>query len=104
MARWDHFEADDAGNVTVRADAPAHVGAAIQSIKRKSWSDGSGAGHTVEVEIRLHGKFEPLKLAGRHVGIFADRVEVTGKDGKDLLPSKDDAIAALVRAVPKRKG
>ncbi len=77
--------------------------AAIQGVKRKEWSDGSG-GHTVDVEIKLAGKFEPLKLAGRHVGLFADKVEITGKDGKDLMPARSDILAALLAAVPKKRG
>ncbi len=101
FARWDHFDVDAAGNVTAKPDAPANVMAAIQGVKRKEWSDGSG-GHTVDVEIKLAGKFEPLKLAGRHVGIFADRVEVTGKGGKDLMPTIADAMAALMNAAPKK--
>jgi phage terminase small subunit len=76
FARLEHFEVDAAGNVTAKADAPAHVMAAIQTIKRKEWSDGEG-GHTVEVELKLHGKLEPLRLAGRHIDVkgFWDRLE-----------------------------
>jgi hypothetical protein len=41
-----------------------------------------GVEHDVEVE--LWDKPNALKLMGRHVGLFPDKVEVTGKDGEPL--------------------
>ncbi len=98
----DHYVIDDAGNVHLAEGAPALAKRAISSIKRKAWSDGEGGGHTVEVEYKFWDKPGQLKLAGRHVGLFADRVEVTGKDGKDLMPTLADALAALMSAAPKK--
>lgn len=101
FARHEHFEADAAGNVTVKGDAPAHVSAALMSVKRKEWDDGKG-GHTVEVEWKLHPKFEPLRLAGKHVDVhgFWDRATQEAPDQKPTevevylgLPEDDDATA-----------
>lgn len=85
---------DDAGNLSLAPGAPRNAMAAVASIKRKAWDDGEG-GHTVEVEFKLWGKAEPLKLVGRHVDLkgVADRVEHTGKDGgpieyEDLSPEE----------------
>jgi phage terminase small subunit len=77
FARWEHFEDDGRGNPVPKADAPPHVSAALQTVKRKEWSDGKGDGHTVETEWRLAPKLEALRLAGRHAGLksFWDRFD-----------------------------
>lgn len=48
-----------------------------------------------ERSIKLHDKVATLKLLGQHVGLFADKVEHTGKDGAPLtftiqIDRKDD--------------
>lgn len=108
----DHYVVDDDGQVTVAAGAPRSAKRAIASIKRKrrEWSDGKGDGHTVEVEVELKFWDKPgnLKLAGRHVGLFPDRVELTGKDGQPL----DSSVARVTfmlpdngrRSVPRDEG
>ncbi len=103
FARIEHYDVDAAGNVTPKPDAPAHVAAGLVSVKRREWSDGSG-GHTVEVEWKVNEKMSPLKIAGKYADVkgFADKVEVTGKDGKDLMPTLADAMAALMNAAPKK--
>lgn len=89
-----HYRVDDAGNLTLAPGAPRNAMAAVASMKRKAWDDGAG-GHTVEVEFKLWGKAEPLKLVGRHVDLkgVVERVEHTGKDGgpieyEDLGPEE----------------
>ncbi len=98
FTRLEHFDVDAAGNVTPKADAPAHVAAGLVSVKRREWSDGEG-GHTVEVEFKINGKFEPVKLAGRHLGIpgFSDRIEASNDTPETevevftgLPPDEDD--------------
>lgn len=83
-----HYEVDDEGNVTVTPDAPPGAMRALQSIKRRFTTTGTGknATTTTDVELKLWDKPAPLKLAGRHVDThgFADRVEVTGKNGAPL--------------------
>lgn len=81
-----HYAVDDNGEVTLAAGAPVGAMRAIQSIKRRITTRGSGASQEVtrEVEIRLWNKPEPLKLAGQHVGLFRERIEHTGKDGKPI--------------------
>lgn len=79
-----HYILDDHGNVQLDASAPVGAMRALQSIKRKIISRGSGKDREVtrEVEIRLWDKPGPLKLAGQHVGLFAEQHERRGKDGK----------------------
>lgn len=75
-----HYVIDDDGTVTTTPDAPKGATRAISSIKRVVRVDKEG-GSTTSVELKLWDKPGPLKLAGRHIGLFPNRVEVTGKDG-----------------------
>lgn len=87
-----HYQTDDEGNVTPAPGAPEGAMRVLQSVKKKlrsygkSDDDGSSDGASgivreAEVEIRLWDKPGMLKLAGRHVGLFPDRVEVVGAGG-----------------------
>lgn len=40
------------------------------------------------LSLKTHDKVKALELLGRHVGMFTEKVEVTGKDGKDLAPAQ----------------
>lgn len=79
-----HYEVDELGlNVKLAANAPRHAMRAISSIKRKTFTTEDGA-VTREVEIKLWDKPGPLKLAGRHVGLFPDKVQIETKDDKPI--------------------
>jgi phage terminase small subunit len=86
-----HYRVTDAGEVALAAEAPASAMRAVQSIKRRiTTRHRSDHTETVrEVEIRLWDKPGPLKLAGQHVGLFADRVEHSGK-----ITLLEEALAA----------
>jgi phage terminase small subunit len=79
-----HYTVADNGDVELAAGAPAGAMRALQSIKRKIITRGSGKDREVtrEVELRLWDKPGPLKLSGQHVGLFAEQHERRGKDGK----------------------
>jgi phage terminase small subunit len=99
-----HYRITDSGEITLAPHAPAEAHRAVSSIKRRVTTDTKG-NVTREVEIRLWDKPGPLKLAGRHVGLFADRLELTGADGgavKLQQVTRDEALAAL-RAVTGKK-
>lgn len=74
-----HYLVDDDGNVRLAPGAPAGAERALQSVKRRVTVTGAGdnARRVVEVEVKLWDKPGPLKLAGRHVGLFADRLELS---------------------------
>lgn len=74
-----HYLVDDDGNVKLAPGAPAGAERALQSVKRRVTVTGSGDNvrRVVEVEVKLWDKPGPLKLAGRHVGLFPDRLEVS---------------------------
>ena len=81
----EHYCVDDEGQVRLTEGAPDGAMRAIQSIKKKTRvqydKDGNITGKTYDVEVKLWDKPQPLKLMGRHVGLFPDRVEHTGKGG-----------------------
>jgi phage terminase small subunit len=105
-----HYQHDNLGNITLAPDAPEGAMRALAVVKRRITSIGGAEANgksdgpaisTAEVEVRLWDKPGMLKLAGRHVGLFPDKIEVTGKDGKDLIPvARVDLRAALRSAVP----
>lgn len=69
-----YYEVDDSGDIRLADNAPAGAMRALQSIKRRITTRGTGENHEVtrEVELRLWDKPGPLKLAGQHVGLFAE--------------------------------
>jgi len=83
-----HYVVDESGNVRLAPGAPEGALRALSSVKHKVRSYGEGERATVEhdVEIRLWNKPEPLKLAGRHVG-------VKGFDEGRKLDIPEDATA-----------
>lgn len=86
FSNLEHYTVNDVGDVTLADGAPVGAMRALQSIKRKIITRGKGFDKEVtrEVEIRLWDKPGPLKLAGQHVGLFADKHELTGKNGKPI--------------------
>ena len=93
-----HYEVDEKGTVKLAPHAPSGAHRAIASVKRRINSIGgedADAITTAEVEIKLWDKPGPLKLAGRHVGLFPDKIEVTGKDGKPLAVAGPQIVLYL---------
>ena len=85
MSRIDHYVVSDDGQVELAEGAPDGAMAAVQSIKRKTKifrdREGIKTHREYDVELRLWDKPQPLKLTGRHVGLYPDRVEHVGKGG-----------------------
>lgn len=79
-----HYVVDDNGRIQLTEGAPAGAMRAIKSVKHKKTiredKDG-GVTITHDVEITLWDKPTPLKLMGRNVGLFPDKVELTGPNG-----------------------
>jgi phage terminase small subunit len=66
-------------------ELPEDVASAISSVdvvKRK--------GDAEEYRVRLPDRIRSLDLLGRHLGMFRDRVEVTGRGLEPLLPDFTD--------------
>ncbi len=45
------------------------------------------------LKIKSHDKVKALELLGRHVGMFTDKVEMTGKDGDPLMPTRIELVS-----------
>lgn len=83
-------EVIDAEDATLKAGAAPEDTAAIQSVKVKTFGDGG-----LEREIRMADKLKALELLGKHLGMFKDRVEVSG--GLELEESKLDDLIRQMR-------
>lgn len=82
-----HYLVDDNGQIQLAAGAPEGAMRAIQSVKRKKTIREDKEGNvtiTFDVELKLWDKPTPLKLMGRHAGLFPDKLELTGANGKPL--------------------
>ena len=62
--------------------------AAIVEVTTETYIEGRGkdAETVKKVRFKLGDKKGPLELIGRHLGMFPNRTEITGPDGKDLIP------------------
>jgi phage terminase small subunit len=89
----------ESGNLRPINELPEHVAAAIQSVEVtvKSGDENEDGSRTVENvhKVRLADKKAPLELLGKHLKLFAERVEHTGKDGGEIhihLSTDDTAL------------
>ncbi|MCI7099855.1 MAG: terminase small subunit [Lachnospiraceae bacterium] len=66
----------DFEEATVRYDASEEDLACIQSVKVKTMSGDKG--DMTEREVRMYDKKAALELLGKHLGMFKDKVEISG--------------------------
>lgn len=66
----------DANDATLKDDAAPEDTAAIQSVKFKTFPTKDGEG--VEREIKMADKIKALELLGKHLGMFKDKLELSG--------------------------
>lgn len=85
-----HYVMDDDGNVTLAEGAPPAAMRAVSSIKRKVHYDGKGNVIGRDCELRLWDKPGPLKLAGRHVGLFPS------KDTEQMKAMAEELLKAMI--------
>ena len=82
-SRIDHYIVDEDGDVALAEGAPEGALAAVQSIKRTRRTNRDG--HTITtIEIKLWDKIAPLTAMGRHVGLFPQRLEHSGPNGRPI--------------------
>ena len=94
-----HYAVDDRGNVKLAEHAPKDAHRAVSSVKHRITTDAQGR-VTRDVELKFWDKPGPLRLAGKHVGLFADKVELTGKGGRPL----EEEFPSLLGALKKISG
>lgn len=63
---------------TIKEDAADEDVAAVASVRVKRFPTKGGEG--VEREVKMYDKTKALELLGRHLGMFKDKVEVSGLD------------------------
>ncbi len=63
---------------TIKEDATDEDVAAVASVKVKRFPTKDGEG--VEREVKMYDKTKALELLGRHLGMFKDKVEISGLD------------------------
>lgn len=80
----------DADTATLKPDAAPEDTAAIQSVKVKTFGEDG-----LEREIKMADKLKALELLGKHLGMFKDKVELSG--GLEMEQSKLDAILKQLR-------
>lgn len=83
-----HYRVDDEGNVTLAPGVHPSAIRAVASIRRKVRHRVDGT-REYETEVRLWDKNSALEKAGKHLGLFREKLELTGKDGAPLLPDYD---------------
>ena len=98
----DHL-VDAAGHVTLSKDAPAYAMSTVSKAKVRSKVShkafGTNTVDETDVEIALWDKPSMLKLAGRHVGLFPQRIELTGKGPHPLMPAVSSLSDAELKAM-----
>ena len=83
-------EVIDPKTATVKEDALPEDTAAIQSVKVKTFGEDG-----LEREIKMADKLKALELLGKRLGMFKDRIELSG--GLDTEKSKLDDLIGQMR-------
>lgn len=80
----------DPKTATVKEDALPEDTAAIQSVKVKAFGEDG-----LEREIKMADKLKALEMLGRHLGMFKDKLELSG--GLDIEKTKLDDLLQQMR-------
>jgi phage terminase small subunit len=78
--------------------------AALQEVTVDSYVEGRGddARKVKRVRFKLADKRAALVDIGRHLGMFTDKHEVTGKDGAPLMPAEPSKVALVLLNILSR--
>lgn len=91
FAKMSDFASWSGGSVSLKSSEDDEIDTrAVAEVKQTASQFGNNVG------IKLHDKVATLKLLGQHIGMFADKVEHTGRDG--------DAIQVEVKPRDYREG
>ena len=98
------FTAD--GTLKPLNEMPEHARRAIAGLEVEELYEGHGKNRKwigYVKKVKLVSKEGTLTLAGRHLGMFTDTTELTGKDGADLF-SPDQILRMAAEIQAARKG
>lgn len=96
----------EGGQLRNLSTLPDDIAASIQSVEVVTKRVDGGEDNEVEYvhKIKMADKKASLELLGKHLKLFADRTELTGADGKDLIPATSDVEVARTLAFLLAKG
>lgn len=77
----------DMDEATIRGDANREDTAAIASVKVKTIP--TEAGEIVEREVKTYDKIKALELMGKHIGMFADKLNVNAEMAVKIVDDID---------------
>lgn len=94
----------EGGHLRDIASLPEDVAASVQSVEvvtRPGAEVDENGNRTIEYvhKIKLADKKGPLELLGKHLSLFADRVEHTGKDGGPIETADTTDLARRIAFV-----
>jgi len=96
----DYVRTQDDGSAYVDlSDLTRDQFAAISEIQVDEYTEGRGeeARNVKRVKIKLSDKKSSLELLGKHLKLFTDKIEATGKDGESLVPVGLPELYAVIQ-------
>jgi phage terminase small subunit len=93
-----HYSINDQGDVVLTACAPRGAMRAISSLRKKVFHTDMGI--TYDTEIKFWSKPAALEMTGKHLGLFTDKVEISGKVQVVRLPDKAATVEEWMAAHP----
>lgn len=90
------------GEIVQPADMDDETAAFVSSIEVVANKKGDETEHVHK--IKMWDKLSALEKLAKHLGMFVDRIEHTGKDGEALIPETSDAELARRMAFMLAKG
>lgn len=102
---------DERGWLKDLKDIPEDVRRAISGLEIQELFQGEGEDrHIIGVvrKLRFYDKIKPLELLGKHIKLFADRIEHSGPDGKPIETINknqisDEELDAKIKALMAKK-
>jgi phage terminase small subunit len=93
MAEFMQVQEDGSAAVDL-SGLNADRGAAIREVTSDTVTEGKGedAVKVMRTKLKLHPRTRALELLGKHLGLFADRLEVTGQDGGPIVTQIERVI------------
>lgn len=94
----DFISWDKDGNTTIHPSETIDKNNkyAISSIEKKTRNFGPDISETT-IQVKTHDKVRALELLGKYLKMFSDKVEVSGPDGKPLVPQSIVDLVLMAR-------
>lgn len=86
-------------------DTAAAVASVETDEERTTGLTGQTSTVVTTTKVKRHDKRGPLELLGKHLGLFKDKLELTGKDGGPIeltAEQRADAVAGILAGAAKR--